>query len=147
MHFFFVQTPGNTNDAADLFTILYYVYGAFFLAGMLGSYVGTLVTNAPEIAAEERRKLLDAEACPGTGEDGQMEGGTNTCMDYARAWLGRFLQMLHWEDHRAKYLTTLAVLAWMGVGTAYCMIAEKMEVGPAMFFAISTISGACFVGE
>ena len=109
---------------------------------MLGSYVGTLVTNAPEIAAEERRKLMDTETSPGAGEDGD-----EVCTDRIGAWYGQFLQMLHWEDHRAKYLTTLAVLAWMGVGTAYCMIAEKMEVGPAMFFAISTISGACFVGE
>jgi len=136
------MVPANTTDFADVFTVLYYIYGAFFLAGMIGIYVGVLVSRAPEIAAEERRKLMEY---PDTPVDIDGDGYVGF-WDYWYFWSERLAHAIHWEDHKTKYKIFAAVVVWMLVGTVYCIFVEGKSAGSALFFALSTIAGACFVG-
>jgi hypothetical protein len=137
------MVPGNKVPIADVFTVFYYIYGAFFLAGIIGRYVGFMVSNAPEIAANERLKLMEypEEAVDADGD------GYVGFWDRVNYWHIKILYKVGWEDHRSKYLTAISVFVWLIVGVLYGVVMESKSFGSALFFAISTIAGACYVGE
>jgi hypothetical protein len=137
------MVPGNKSPIADVFTVLYYIYGAFFLAGIIGQYVGVLVSKAPEIAATERKKLSEYPESP---VDSDQDGYVGF-LDYCKFLIVRIKHSLGWEDHKWKYLTFFFVLLWLGVGILYGMVMESKSFDSALFFALSTIAGACYVGE
>lgn len=134
--------PANKTDSGDLFTVILYIYGAFFLAGVIGIWVGRMVTTAPEILAQERAKLME---CPESPEDVDGDGIVGI-WDYIAYWRTKLKLILDWEEHRYRYITCGAVLLWLGVGTIYAVVMEKDTIGSAAFFALSTIAAACFVG-
>jgi hypothetical protein len=136
------MVPGNKSPVADVFTVFYYIYGAFFLAGILGQYVGVLVSNAPEIAATERKKLME---CPESPIDTDQDGYVGLC-DHIEFHKLRLMQRIGWEANKWKYITFGFVIVWIGVGVLYGMVMENKEFGSALFFAVSTIAGACYVG-
>jgi hypothetical protein len=136
------MVPGNKSPVADVFTVFYYIYGAFFLAGILGQYVGVLVSHAPEIAATERKKLMECPESPiDTDEDGVVG-----LWDHIEFHKLRLMQRVGWETNKWKYITFAFVVLWIGVGVVYGVVMEEKEFGSALFFAVSTIAGACYVG-
>ena len=137
------MVPGNKSPIADVFTVLYYIYGAFFLAGIIGQYVGVLVAKAPELAATERKKLMEFPDIPfDTDEDGYVG-----FWDHFEFHKTKIQLKIGWETHKWKFITFGTVLLWMGVGVLYGMIMEGKEFPSALFFAVSTIAGACYVGR
>jgi hypothetical protein len=133
--------PANKTDSGDLFTVVLYIYGAFFLAGVIGIWVGRMVTAAPEILAQERAKLMEPESPEDVDGDGIVG-----IWDHIVYWKTRLEVRLDWEEHRFRYMTCGAVLLWLVVGTVYAVVMEKDTIGSAAFFALSTIAAACFVG-
>jgi hypothetical protein len=137
------MVPGNKTPVADVFTVLYYIYGAFFLAGILGQYVGVLVTKAQEMAATERKKLMEIPENPiDTDQDGYVG-----FWDHFEFHKMKLQQKIGWETHQWKYITFGIVILWICVGILYGMFMEHKEFGSALFFAVSTIAGACYVGK
>lgn len=137
------MVPGNKSPIADVFTVLYYIYGAFFLAGILGQYVGVLVAKAPEIAATERKKLMEYPEIPSDID----QDGYVGFWDHIEFHKVRIKLQIGWEVHKWKYITFLIVIIWLGVGILYGMVMEQKEFPSALFFAVSTIAGACYVGK
>mmetsp|Transcript_1793 Transcript_1793/g.2816 ORF Transcript_1793/g.2816 Transcript_1793/m.2816 type:complete len:518 (+) Transcript_1793:69-1622(+) len=130
------MVPGNKSDTADAFTILYYVYGVFVLTGIVGTYIGVMISRAPQIAARERRKLslyFD-------------DSNKNESSDTNHRKMDWVLHITGWNEHRYKYMSAAAVAGWIGVGTTYGVIYERWSFQFSLFFAISTIGGACMVG-
>ena len=137
------MVPGNKTPLADVFTVLFYIYGAFFLAGIIGQYIGVLIARASEIAAGERRKLMEYPENPiDCDQDGYVG-----IYDYFEFFKMKVMQKIGWESNKWKFITFGFVLLWMGVGILYGMIMENKTFGSALFFAISTIAGACYVGR
>lgn len=128
--------PANATSYGDLFTIIYYIYGAFFLAGVIGTYGGWLVANAPEISASERRKLISDGPQDADG-DGRV--GWNDTLYY---WVNVVVYNLAWEDHRTKYLTVAAVLFWIALGVVYGTQYEQWPFVKSLNFAVGTVSCA-----
>lgn len=131
--------PTNATDCGNLVTILYYIFGAFFLAGVLGTYGGWLVANAPEIAAKERRRILADEP---EDFDGDGVVGWRDRIEY---WTSYFLHKIGWEDHSLQYITLLAVVLWLSLGTLYGVYYEHWTVIVAVNFAVGTLSAAGLV--
>jgi hypothetical protein len=128
--------PVNKTWWGNMFTIFYYIYGAFFFAGVIGTYGGWLIAKAPEIYAEERRRMLAEEP---EDLDGDGVVGVWDRLIYLRDLVA---YKMGWEYHSSKYLTVGAVCLWVVVGTVYGVYYEGWTPLASTVFAISTISAA-----
>lgn len=126
----------NKNDAAEWFTVLYFIYGVFFVALVAGSYVGFMITNASQIAALERRKLMEASLASIDTRGRRI----NLCRHYMRY---KILSYFQWEEHGTKYITFMALFVWMLVGSIIFTYFEDWAIGYSLLFALSTISTTC----
>lgn len=111
----------------------------FFFAGVVGTYGGWLISNAPELFAEERRKLVaeEPEDLDGDGVVGIWDRIIHI-KDVIKYKMG-------WEYHYSKYLTFGAVFLWLAVGTIYGIYYEEWTFTSAAVFSISTMSAAANV--
>ena len=53
--------PGDETSWSKSFTLCYFVYGEFLLAGALARFADRLIKLAPEIAADERKRVKKEE--------------------------------------------------------------------------------------
>jgi hypothetical protein len=128
--------PVNKTNFGNIFTMFYYIYGAFFFAGVIGTYGGWLIAKAPEIYAEERRKMLSEEPEDLDGD------GIVGFWDHLVHLKDVLVYKSGWEHHSSKYLTVGAVFLWLLVGTIYGIYYEGWTLSASLVFAMSTISAA-----
>jgi hypothetical protein len=126
----------NKNDSAEWFTVLYFIYGVFFVALVIGSYVGFMITNASQIAAMERRKLMEVSLAKNDTRGRRI----NVCRQYVRY---KIISYIQWDEHGTKYITFMALFVWMLVGSVTFKYFEDWDIGYSLLFALSTVSATC----
>jgi hypothetical protein len=126
------DVPERKGDMVDVFTLFYYIYGAFFLAGIIGALIGTVVFHASVITSMEMRKILNLPISILDGEH------VMQCSDsYVSVSWKRF----------GNSFPLLATILWLGIGGIYGMIFDDKSFGSSLYFALSTISAASYASE
>lgn len=64
--------PNQPDNVGAAFTILYYVYGISLLTALFGAIIGSMITRAPLISAQARRKIVQMEQPEDTDGDGEI---------------------------------------------------------------------------
>jgi hypothetical protein len=80
--------PGDEREVSQAFTLVYFIYGEFLLAGALARFADRLIALAPEIARDERRRVKKEEAEDFDGD------GVVGCQDILTYNVNNFLVIL-----------------------------------------------------
>ena len=129
--------PNQPDNVGAAFTILYYVYGISLFTAIIGAIVGSMITRAPLISAEARRKIAQMEQPEDTDGDGEI----GFC-DYFVFLRVRFLDFIGWEEYRTNYLITAAAFAWVALGVLFGMGYEGWGFDQSLYFAMNAVSMA-----
>lgn len=129
--------PLQPHSLSEIFTLCYYLYGSTLIAGAIGAFAGHLVTTAPQIAADERRRMFERASLEDVDGDGFI--GVHDFVRYMQNNIG---YLIGWEDHRTKYLTVLAALGWILIGCIYGMLYERWSFQTSFFFCLSAMAQA-----
>lgn len=124
------DVPQSKTNIADVFTLLFYIYGTFFLAGIIGAIVGTAIFHASLITSLEMRHLLNI---PSNLNFNEKETSQSTRMEST--------------DHRKKllnFIPLMTTLIWLGIGGIFGVVFEGKSFGSSLYFALSTMSAACY---
>ena len=76
------------------FSLAYFIFGEFLLAGALARFADRLIKVAPEIAADERRRVKKEELEDFDGD------GVVGCTDVLTFNLNNLLVSLDWDRYR-----------------------------------------------
>lgn len=129
--------PNQKDNVGAAFTILYYVYGISLFTAIIGAIIGGMITRAPLISAQARRKIAEMEQPEDTDGDGEI--GLN---DYCFFLWVRFLDLIGWEEYQLNYLMTGAAFCWVVVGVFYGMYIEGWNWDDSIYFAMNAVSMA-----
>lgn len=129
--------PNQPDNVGAAFTILYYMYGISLFTAIIGAIIGSMITRAPLISAQARRKIAQLEQPEDTDGDGEIG-----YYDYFNFLRSRFLDWIGWEEFQTNYLVASAAMLWVGVGVIYGMYIEGWEFDHSLYFAMNAVSMA-----
>lgn len=129
--------PNQPDNVGAAFTILYYVYGISLLTSLFGAIIGSMITRAPLISAQARRKIVQMEQPEDTDGDGEIG-----YYDYFFFLRLRFLDLIGWEEYYLNYLVNFSALAWVVLGVLYGMYIEDWDFYHSVYFAMNAVSMA-----
>jgi hypothetical protein len=129
--------PNQPDNVGAAFTILYYVYGISLFTAIIGAIIGSMITRAPLISAQARRKIAQMEQPEDLDGDGEI--GLNDYCSFLRV---RFLEAIGWEEYQMNYLVTLAALTWVFLGVLYGVYVEQWGFDHSLYFAMNAVSMA-----
>jgi hypothetical protein len=113
------------------------MYGISLFTAIIGAIIGSMITRAPLISAEARRKIAQMEQPEDTDGDGEI--GLNDYFFFLRV---RFLELIGWEEYNLNYLVTAAALTWVVLGVLYGVYIEGWDVNHSIYFAMNAVSMA-----
>jgi hypothetical protein len=129
--------PDQPDDVGAAFTIAYYVFGISMFTAIIGAIIGSMITRAPLISAEARRKIAKMEQPEDTDGDGEIG-----YYDHFFFLQSQFLHFIGWEEYAFNYIVTAGAFAWACLGVLYAMFYEGWEFNHSVYFAMNAISMA-----
>ncbi len=129
--------PNQPDNVGAAFTIGYYIYGISLFTAIIGAIIGSMITRAPLISAQARRRIAQLEQPEDTDGDGEIG-----FYDYCFFLRERFLHWINWEFHSTNYLVTAAAITWVILGILYGMYIEEWTFEHSVYFAMNAVSMA-----
>jgi hypothetical protein len=129
--------PAESSPYSQIFTQWYFLWGTTLLMGAIAAMANQVLANAGRVAADERERIISQLESPDIDGDGVI-----TLSERIEFYTVKWLNIIGWRQHRAKYsVMAVAVIVYV-LGILYGVYFEGWELPHAMYFSLSAMSAS-----